>query len=76
MRQYYVDGVEVSQQEYLYGKDVKVPKVPQSLINKRVELLNKNLGELLDVSWRVRDASRVNRIVKAISFWQNINKGD
>lgn len=60
--------------KYLYGK-VKVPKVPEKVVNKRIKLLNKNLTKVLNVHFMKRDDKRLNDIVEDIDFWQNINKG-
>lgn len=62
--------------EYLYGVEAEVPEVPSEVIVRRVELLKENLEELLDQSYHTRDGKRCNDIIKAISFWENINKGN
>jgi hypothetical protein len=59
--------------EYLYGKEVEVPEVPADIIVRRIELLNENLEELLKEDYRTRDTARVTAIVRAITFWENIN---
>ena len=41
-----------------------------------VELLNEHLADLLDHSYHIRDAVRCNDVLKAIRFWENINKKD
>ena len=64
----------LTQQEYLYGKDVEVPSIPADIIMRRVELLNDNLEELLDVPFFKRDGLRVNAVIKAKEFWLKINE--
>ncbi len=60
--------------EYLYGADVEVPEIPAEITVRRVEALNDNLTELLKVHYFVRDNARVDAILKAIEFWENINE--
>ena len=60
--------------EYLYGKDIDVPEIPEDIIMRRIELLKDHLEELLDHSYHTRDGERVNAILKAIKFWETINK--
>lgn len=62
--------------EYLYGKDVVVPEIPQEIIMRRLELLRDNLAELLDHTYYHRDDVRCNAVLKAIKFWENINTKD
>lgn len=62
--------------EYLYGEDVEVPDVPQEIIMRRVELLKEHLEVLLDHSVYMRDGQRCNAVIKAIKFWEDINKDD
>jgi len=59
--------------DYLYGKDVEVPEIPQEVIVRRLEALNDNLAELLKVTYLGRDSARVRRVQKAIDFWEKIN---
>ena len=59
---------------YLYGDGVDVDEIPAEIIVRRVELLKDNLSELLDQSYHTRDGVRCNAILKAIRFWENINK--
>ena len=58
----------------LYGEGVVVEPIPQDVIDKRVELLNIQLTKELDVHYTKRDSGRANDIIKAIKFWQEINK--
>ena len=57
---------------YLYDTD-DVPEIPNEIIVRRLELLKDNLAELLDHSYHTRDTARVNALLKAIKFWENIN---
>ena len=59
---------------YLYGEDVEVPEIPNEVVMRRIELLKDNLAELLDHSYYTRDGQRVNDVLKAIDFWEKINK--
>ncbi len=75
-KRYIVDGVEISQQEYLYGKDVEVEPIPEYMIMRRVMDLQEHLSELLSHSYhmRTRDTdARVASVISAIKFWTNIN---
>jgi len=58
---------------YLYG-DATVPEIPKEVVKVRIELLKSNLATVLAVSYAIRDSNRVNDIVKAIKFWENINE--
>jgi hypothetical protein len=73
MKKYIVDNKEVSQTMYLYGTE-DVPEIPQEVIDERITLLEINLARLLDHSFYTRDAARANAVLKAIKFWQNIEK--
>jgi len=37
--------------EYLYGKDIDVPEIPEDIIMRRIELLKEHLEELLEHSY-------------------------
>ena len=41
---------------------------------RRIEALQDHLAELLEVDIYNRDGVRCNAIIKAIAFWENINK--
>jgi len=58
---------------YLYGDDVDVPEIPSDIVMRRIELLNDNLAELLEVHYLNRDTARCNTIIKAVRFWEKIN---
>ena len=68
-----IDGAEVTQEEYLYGIDTKVPHIPQEVIASRVKLLNKQLSIVLECDYHLRDQARKNEVIKAINFWETIN---
>lgn len=57
---------------YLYG-DVEVPKIPQNIIDTRVELLKVELNKELDKSYMNRDMTRLTDIANAIEFWEKLN---
>lgn len=59
--------------EYLYGL-YKPMSVPQEIIDDRVEALHKELEVQINVSFMQRDGNRCNAIIKAIKFWEDINK--
>ena len=59
--------------EYLYGKDVEVPEIPEDIIKRRIELLEEHLARLLEHSYHTRDGDHVNAVLKAIKFWNNLN---
>jgi len=48
--------------------------VPQEIIDDRVEALHKELEVQINVSFMQRDGNRCNAIIKAIKFWEDINK--
>jgi len=62
---------KISQTMYLYGTE-DVPKIPQDVIDGRLDLLNINLRILLTDSYLVRDRVRVNKILKAMTFWKRL----
>jgi len=76
MRKKYLnqDGKEITQQEYLYGSDVTLPEIPEDVIMIRLKTLNNNLKDLLEYDYSVRDEKRISAILKAITFWVNINE--
>ena len=59
---------------YLYGEDAEVPEIPADIIVRRVEVLKDHLADLLDHSYHTRDNNRVSAVIKAIDFWESINK--
>jgi len=59
--------------DYLYGKNVEVPHIDPLVIMRRIELLNENLEELMEVQYLARDWSRVNSIIKSIRFWETFD---
>ena len=63
---------DLLENEYLYGSGVVVPKIPEDVINIRLELLNSSLSKILDHSYHIRDNDRVAAILKAIDFWSKI----
>jgi len=65
-------GEKISKNMYLYGTE-EVPKIPQEIIDGRLDILNNNLRKLLNDSYLERDRVRVNKILKAIEFWKKLN---
>jgi len=64
---------QLSKNLYLYGKE-EVPEIPEEIIQQRINILQLNLKDILNISWEKRDDERANKIIKAIEFWENINK--
>jgi len=64
----------MTKNKLLYGVE-DVPNVPQGIIDKRVKMLNDNLTALLAVPNDIRDSERIYKIVGAMKFWTDINKG-
>ena len=58
----------------LYGSE-NVPKIPQDVIDSRIDMLDANLTKLLEVLNETRDSERITKVLNAISFWASINKG-
>lgn len=61
---------------YLYGTDVIVPELPADVCMRRIELLKEHLEELLEHSYHTRDNDRVRDVLKAINFWQDLQRGN
>ena len=59
--------------EYLYGKDITVPKIPQEVIDSRIDCLKKHRAKLFMVPMLARDTNRYNKVIQAIDFWESIN---
>jgi hypothetical protein len=59
--------------DYLYGEEVP-QGIPQEVIQDRIHKLDLNLTKLLKVDFLNRDEMRVNAILKAKTFWENINR--
>ena len=59
---------------YLYGDEVEVPDIPADVIARRLAALSDNLEELLNHSYYDRDQTRVNAVLKAITFWETIQE--
>jgi hypothetical protein len=54
---------------YYYGTQ-DVPKIPNEVLEARIELLQTNLSNLLNHSYYLdRDTVRINDILKAIKFY-------
>ena len=56
---------------YLYNSN-EVPEIPAEVIMRRLELLKDNLEELLDHTYFARDYERVNAVLKAIKFYEEL----
>lgn len=59
--------------DYLYGKDVEVPEIPEEIIVRRLEALKDRLHELMEIPYLDRDDDNIHAMHKAISFWEKIN---
>ena len=59
---------------WLYGEGIDPPDIPQEIVEARLKLLGLHLEELLDHSYHTRDNVRVSGVLKAIGFWESINK--
>ncbi len=62
--------------QYLYGEDAEIEPIPNELLVRRLEALNDNLRELLTKHYFDREEMRINAVIKAIDFWENINNGE
>jgi len=54
---------------YLYSY-WKVPKIPQEVIDARIKILSSELREELGL---MAYNQRIGKLLKAITFWENIN---
>ena len=57
--------------EYLFDTE-HIIRVPKEVCDIRIKFLNWNLTRLLAVHYLGRDAVRINAVIKAISFWENL----
>lgn len=57
--------------ERLYGKGVKVPKIPKDIIDERTKLLKAHLAYIM-VDFPSVDNSVLNDILDAIEFWRKM----
>ena len=60
--------------EYLYGEDVEVPALDAEVVMRRIELLKENREELYELHYTKRDEMRIRAIVKAINYWERMQK--
>ena len=67
--------MKLTKQEYLYGQNIIVPKIPPEIANERIRLLDKNLKQLLDINYRKRNNLRVTKVMKAIDYWKTLKDG-
>ena len=62
--------------DYLYGKDVVVPDIPDGVISSRVLLLKKHQSKLNKIPFAERtydDIKQAGAVSKAIKFWSDLN---
>ena len=62
--------------DYLYGKDVVVPDIPDDVIFSRVSLLREHLSKLNRIPFAERtydDIKQTNAVSKGIKFWNDLN---
>lgn len=57
--------------QYLYGTD-EVPEIPKCILERRLELIELNLTKVLDVPMSERDNEKMNYLIKAREFWQEM----
>ncbi len=60
--------------EYLYGEDAEVPLLDSEVIMRRIELLKEHRCELYELHYTERDETRIRAVVKAISYWENMQR--
>ncbi len=60
--------------EYLYGEDIEVPALDAEVVMRRIELLKENREELYELHYTKRDEMRIRAIVKAINYWERMQK--
>ena len=72
VKQIVAEWVSMHNNEYLYGKDVEIPQLDTNVIMRRIELLSNNLSELLEHSYYTRDTRRVDAVLKAMKYWQDM----
>ena len=58
---------------WLYGTE-DVPSIPEDVVAERLELLQHQLFLLNNEDYNLRDLEKRNAVIKAISFWENINE--
>jgi hypothetical protein len=68
-----INNEKFTQDEFLYGKGVVPPSIPDSVVKERIRLLENHLEVLLDHTYYDRDTMRVRAILKAIKFWGAID---
>jgi len=56
-------------------RGLAVTPIPHYIITERVVILSKLLKEELAKDYKDRSTKEVDRLVKDIKFWENINKG-
>lgn len=66
--------IDKKKNSFLYGDSHTPTKVPQEIIEERVDMLKANLKNLQKVHYLGRDGERCNTILKAIKFWETINE--
>jgi len=59
----------------LYGTN-DVPRISKEDCNKRIELLNKRLGEVSTVDMMCKNTFLITKIIKAKEFWSRLRDGE
>lgn len=59
----------------LYGIS-DVPLIPKEVANKRIDLLDEHLAELMSCHFMNRDNHIINEILKAKEFWSRLRDGE
>ncbi len=58
----------------LYGRDM--PPIPAHVADFRIKVLEDRLGELTKVHFMSQDIHLINRVHKAITFWNKLKNGE
>jgi len=59
----------------LYGRE-DIPKVPEHVCNFRLRLLKERLKALVSIHYMEWDNDTINKVQKAITFWEKMREGE
>ena len=59
----------------LYGTS-DVPRVPKTVCNRRLKLLNDHMKKLLSVHFMYQDNQTMNEVDRAIKHWKKLRDGE
>ena len=65
----------MTKNELLYGTNA-VPPLECKGVDERIALLKEHKDKLIETTAYALGSSRVTKILRAISFWENMKKGD